>query len=486
MRRFGLPLHRHDGTAWCRPLRGTCMHNAKSILKTLGLALVLALLGGAIVVLLLRQNIDPRLYRFFETSPGRTVANIIGWSVDFELPPPDKPVSEMTEIERTTKRDLEAEIRALRPVHRLIMKSGEIMEGKVLSYTDETITFQETYGNSGALAAQIRRSRVSDLEVVSDPIPNITYRDVRIKMEFPEFEFHRAPPYTIITDESFFRVQHSVKVLRRLHDDFLKIFGPLVTRPERGDGIQLLFFLEEKRYRRYADRYAPQLENSSGFYSPKLDRLIVFNQITSDQLKEAKRELEQLESLYRDGAASREELDRLALWRSDVARNILGHAERQTVYTLRHEGAHQLLFTYGVHSTQHAENSWLIEGLAVYCEQERIGDLPRDRVALMKRGLRDATLIPLKELVGSRSARGLFVFGNEERVWMAYTQSWALVHFLMQHKFRDQFFAYIGQIRDPAFVEQLAATPRIEMIAAAIGLSPDQFERRFTTYIQRM
>lgn len=462
------------------------MHNSRLILKTLGLALVLALIGGGGLLFLLRQNIDPRFYRFLETDPGRTVAEIIGWSVDFELPPPDKPESEMTEVERTTKRELEAEIRALRPVHRLIMKNGDVMEGKVLSYTDDMITFQESYGNSGALAAQIRRNRVSDLEVVSDPIPGITYRDVRLKMEFPDFEFHRSPPYTIITDESFFRVQNSVKVLHRLHDEFLTVFGPLVTRPDRGDGIQLLFFLEERRYRRYADKYAPQLENSSGFYSPKLDRLIVFNQITSDQLKEAKRQFEKLEALYRDSATSREELVQVELWRSDVARNILAHAESQTVYTLRHEGAHQLLFTYGVHSTQHAENSWLIEGLAVYCEQERIGDLPRDRVALLKRGLRDATLIPLGELVGSRSARGLFVFGNEERVWMAYTQSWALVHFLMQHRYREPFFDYIRQIRDPAFVDQLAATPRIEIVAAAIGLSPEQFERHFTTYLQRM
>ncbi len=159
---------------------------------------------------------------------------------------------------------------------------------------------------------------------------------------FPTYEFQREPPYTVVTDGNYFRVKKSVRVLWRLHDDFTELFEPLVTRPEGGVGIQLVFFESEQEYDQYANQYAPQLENSSGFYSPKLDQLIAFNQITSTHLKRAKRKPAWQERLHRRNATTPEDKARLELWREDSWRSIQRYAERKTIYTLRHEGAHQL------------------------------------------------------------------------------------------------------------------------------------------------
>ena len=462
------------------------MRHSHPIVKTLVLAVFFVVLGGIAFLYLMRQNIDPSFYLFLESKSGRAVANIMGWSVDFELPPIEIPESEMSDEEIRLKRELEKRMQRDHPKHQLIMKNGEVMTGHIVSYDNETITFMERYGKSGELAIRISRGRVQDVREVDDLVPTITYRDVLLKSEFPDFEFHRTPPYSTITDDNFFRAQKSVKLLQRLHSEFTATFGELITRPERGDGIQLVFFIEEKRYRKYADKYAPQLENSSGFYSPKLDRLIVFNQLTSKQLRETKRELKRREKLYRRNASTPEEREHVKIWRSDSARTIVHHAEEQTEFTIRHEGGHQLFFTYGIHSTHHSENSWLIEGLAVYCEGVRLGDRLPERVAIIKTHIRQGKMIPMDELVNSRSAMGLYVFGSEGRVHLAYAESWALVQFLMRPTYRAKFFAYIRYVRNLENLDQLSSPTRFHTLANAMGLEPTQLEQKWMLYLQRL
>jgi hypothetical protein len=456
-----------------------------SVMKTVYLTLLITVVGAVLLFFLGRLNIDPRIYRFLDSGTGKTVAKIMGWSVDFDLAAPDKPEAEMTQQEIEVKRTLQEAVGSRLPTHRLVLNSGEAFEGKVLAITSKYVKFQETYGDSGAMAASIRRSRIREVRDLYKRPPEITYRDVKLRVNFPDFEFHREPPYTVVTDENYFRVQKSVKVLRRVHDGFMDLFEPLITHPERGDGIQLVFFAGEKEYKKYAEKYAPRLENSSGFYSPMLDQLIVFNQITTGQIKAANRELKRQERLYRR-SARKEDMTQFEMWRDDMVRSVRHFAEQQTVFTIRHEGAHQLFFTYGVHSKDHVENTWLIEGLAVFFEPDRPGDRIPDRLALLHEHYRGNTMIPLDELVESRAAQGLFVFGKEERVNLAYAESWILVHFLMQPRHRNDFFNYIRFIRDPDNLDEIALHSRIELLARALNLTEGQLHRRWLTYVDRM
>ena len=462
------------------------MKKRPGIPTLLKLTLLFVALGAAGVYFLARQNIDLRFYRWLDSRSGRTVAQIMGWSADFELPPIDKPEEEMSEDEIALKRSLEAKVASNLPTHRIKLTNGQVLTGRITAQTESGIRFVKSFGGSGGLAATIRRDRIIEMEDLAAEAPRIFHRDVTLAREFPRFEFHKRPPYTVLTDENYFRVRRSVQTLSRLHGEFTKVFGSLITQPERGQAIQLLFFKEEKQYSRYADRYAPQLENTSGFYSPKIDRLTVYNQITSDQLRKAKRELIRKEKRLLKEAQNDEAVNQIKLWRSDADRSIQRYAEDQIQYTLRHEGAHQLFFTYGIHSTHHAENTWLIEGLSVYCEAGRIGDRIPERVALLKKYVDSEQFIDIDRLVSSRSRRGLFVFGKDELVKLAYSESWVLVHFLMQPKYRNDFFAYITYIRDPAHVDDIALRPRLEIIASFIGLSDKQLAHQWSTYVRRM
>jgi hypothetical protein len=392
----------------------------------------------------------------------------------------------MTLEEIQVKRELQAALWEDQPTHRMFLRSGEILTGQVAQYTPSHVEFEESFGDSGKLVARIHRTRIHDiLHVNADP-PPVTYRDVRFQMEFPEFSLKRCPPYTIVTDENFFRVQHSVRTLRRLHYQFQATFGSLISKPERGQGIQLLFFSNQDHYHAYADRNAPLLEHTSGFYSPKLDRLTVFNQVSSAQLKKVQEELDRQAMLYREQAESTHEVDRISVWENDSKRNIAYHAEVETRRTLRHEGAHQLFFTYGIHSSHHAENTWLIEGLALYCENDVLGEIPPEHSAVLKNHLHSGPWIPMSTIVESRSPRGFYVFGRSERVHLAYVESWAIVHYMMQPQRRDQFFQYIDYVRDPQRLDTLAVHSRLDVLAAFLGVSADALEEDWTLYVRRM
>lgn len=226
------------------------------------------------------------------------------------------------------------------------------------------------------------------------------------------------------------------------------------------------------------------MEHTAGFYSPKLDRFVVFNQAGP-----GKRGHDAFEMAVKRRAAEAREgapgnVGRLQEWRIEAGRSVLQHAEEETRMTIRHEGAHQLFFTYGVHSRHHAENSWLIEGLASYYETAPPGGAQPARLGMLKEARANGRLIPLAELVNSRSPRGLYAFWGEKRVQLAYAQSWALVNFLMRERYRESFFDYLAFVRDPARVDDLASTPRIKVLADALGVDETELERLWNLYIE--
>lgn len=455
-----------------------------TLFRTLRLAVLLTLLGLAALLFIWNRNVDPRFYRFLETRMGVGLARAMGWDQAFNLPPLDIPESEMTSEELALKREIEARVLSEKPTHELTLRTGQTLRGALVSETADAVTFREQYGASGELAVTFRRERIQQIVPLDLPIPRVYYRDVLFQQEFPTFTLFRRPPYTIVTDESFFRVESSVRIIERMHRDFLYLFEPLIRKPERGENIQVLFFTDERAYSRYQQAHAPRMESSSGFYSPRLDRLVIFNQISSAQLREARERMDVQERAFRRTATDPEALEQLAGWRRDMERNLQRYAEEQTQFTLRHEGAHQLFFTYGVHSTHHAENTWLVEGLAVFCEASRVGVREPDRVSTVKGHARENTLIPLAELLASRSPRGFFVYGGAERVSLAYAQSWSIVHFLMQPQYREGFFDFVRFVREPDNVQAVATRPQIELLCEFLSMSPESFERLWLEYIQ--
>jgi hypothetical protein len=294
-----------------------------------------------------------------------------------------------------------------------------------------------------AIDAALHQRRASATQVM----PTVTYRDVAFRMEFPELRLYVHPPFAILSDVSPHEASALIETLVDTHAWFCPIFQPLFTQAYRQDLIHVLYFARPGDYTKYQRDHAKDLVNTAGFYSPAVNRLVLHRQ------------------------------------RSDGGGNP-ADASRQTLYTIRHEAAHLFLFAYGVHSFHRIENEWLIEGLACLAETPSPGEADPNRALLLQTAADRGGLIPLPGLVNHRDNRvRLLGYSATE---LAYSQSWALVRFLIQDESRDAFFAYIKYVRDPKNFQEIRRYDRLTLLARFMGRSPPQLEAEWREYVGRL
>ena len=450
----------------------------------LRLAVLSGLLGGTLLLLHWNRIGDPRFYRFLDTGTGRWMAETFRWyGPEAPFIPDEREESRMTPEERATRRRMEERVRAEQPTHELLFTDGQTLEGRVVEERPQEVVFVRTYGDSAEVTAVVPRRRLESIRRLEQPAPVISYRDVRFQMEFPDLNYYRRPPYSLLTDESFFRVEQTVEILEVLHGQFVEVWRGLMedARPDRS--VQVLFFSRQDAFRAYQQEHAPRMESSAGFYSPRLDRLVLFNQRGSERVAELRRQVEEEEARHRAGRLAPEVEARLREWRRQTDQDIEQLAERQTRATIRHEGAHQLFYDFGIHSRHGAEGEWLIEGLATYCETSPMGAMDPARHESLRRALEEGRLISLEDLVNRREESGLLSFGVEERIGLAYDQSWGLVHFLMQPERRAAFFDYLRYLRDPGAFRDIRKTGPLALLCRFLGIEPDELWPQWLDYI---
>jgi len=193
-----------------------------------------------------------------------------------------------TALERQVQRDLEAQLLGEARKDQIVTTRGKVIQGQILGESANGVRILRSFGDSGEMEMTLARAEIQTIERGHTEIPPpIRLRDVRFKLEFADFNLYRRPPFTILTDQSFFEVQDATRTLDELHDDFVDTFTPLIRDPERKDGIQLLFFSDEKKFAAYRDELSPSHSYASGFYSPRKDRLVIYDQSDSKWIDEA-------------------------------------------------------------------------------------------------------------------------------------------------------------------------------------------------------
>jgi hypothetical protein len=380
-----------------------------------------------------------------------------------------------TAHEREVQRDLEAQLRGEARKDRIETVQGRIVQGRILDESANGVRILRSFGDSGEMEMTLARAEIRTIEHghTTTP-PAIRIRDVRFKLEFPSFNLYRRPPFTIVTDQSFFEVEDATRTLDELHGDFGRAFDPLFQTRARSDGIQLLFFSDEQQFAAYRDAYAPALGYASGFYSPLKDRLVIFDQANSKWVDQVTQRIDSEREKYRSMAERNGAGVALHEWHQNAKRSLGSAAERANRVILRHEGAHQLFNTYGVHSMRGAEHLWLIEGLAAYCE-ERDDGATRVRIEEL-RAAGDASKLSFRKLVDFAAREGIGELGDAADIELFYPKAWLIVEHLMRNR-RDAFFAYIRFVRDPENEAAVARGSDFDRLSRFLGQPPAQLER---------
>jgi hypothetical protein len=378
-----------------------------------------------------------------------------------------------TAQERQVQRELEAQLRGEARKDRIVTVQGKVIQGKILGESASGVRILRSFGDSGDMEMTLARGDIQTIERGhTETPPPIRLRDVRFKLEFANFNLYRRPPFTIVTDQSFFEVQDATRTLDELHGDFVHTFAPLIRNHERNDGIQLLFFSDEGQFNAYRDEFAPALGYASGFYSPLKDRLVIYDQANSQWVDEASQQIDGQRDAYRDYASERGTDVALHEWHQSAKRTLGSIAVRANRMILRHEGAHQLFHTYGVHSETGAEHLWLVEGLAAYCEeQDGQGSMRVDEL----KAVADPYALSFPRLVNFARREGINSLGDQAQIDVFYPKAWLVVDHLMK-RHREPFFRYIRYVRDPANQAALDDADDFELLSRFVGVSQEQLQ----------
>lgn len=460
--------------------------HARRMFLALRVGCMLLLAAAAVQLVVWNRAYDPRFYRFLGTPPGRMLARVMQWPNLHAARVVDKPLSDYTDGERAWRDKLEARLLRSWPTHRLELTDGSGMYVRILGETGGTLRVQENLGGQGSVEKLVPRHRVERLEPYKEAMPAVTWRDVRFQMEYPDFHLTYFGHYTVLTDAPYFQVSASVEELERLRGQYLEELGSLVRFPKPEQGLQVLFFSREEDYRNHQDATAPELSSSAGFYSPLEDRMVVYNQMFSNRADAVREEVRAEVDGMLSRAGTALERRRILDLQSAVEKRMRGHARMETLATLRHEGAHHLSYTYGAHSRIHTENAWLVEGLAVYFESRETGATPLSHLSTLIALRRENRVPPLAELLAVRKPEDFEMDLPSLEAHEAYALSWSFFHYGMRPENRPALLEYLRALQEPADIERLMSTRRIDLIAAALGTTAEALELQWRHHLAKL
>jgi hypothetical protein len=354
----------------------------------------------------------------------------------------------LTPAQEALRSKLEADLLGDLPTHRLTLQNHHLLQGQIVAETPAGIRLREADGYSGSIVSMIPRSDIVRIEKLPLPNLDVTDDDVRLASEFPGFHLVKSGVYSLVTDAPSSDAGHVIEQLAELRKEFVGHFAGLIQPQCQPRNFQVVYFDHEADYQGYVAWAAPGLENSAGFYSPSEDRLAFLDRFGSSQYAMEQRSLSYQQQRVANAAYLKPD-SRLQIsgQLAQIQAKVIGQARSDTTHVIRHEGAHQLFNAYGIVSLYNAEPTWLIEGMAQYCEPDEIGARHEGRAADVAAAQRTHQLMALKDLLGFRDPDGFFALG-EPKVGIAYAESWALTYFLMQDGRRDGFIEFIKHYRD--------------------------------------
>jgi len=271
------------------------------------------------------------------------------------------------------------------------------------------------------------------------------------------------------------RAETRIELLETVYEAYFMKFAMdgVVLEPPK-EHMMILLFGEEKTFLRYATLLSPELKMAAGFWSPKDNIGVFYDQGTSRMMKvltEIAKDMQKDKQKYRGTAVSKD----FAQLANSLDLLIKVAKEEADIEVVSHEATHQLAGNTGIMPRDKIGARWAHEGLASYFETPAgagwggIGAVNQTRLADYHIISRDPKRTPLELVVSD----GLFyVATTQEEAVEAYGQAWALTYFLMETRFNKLIEYYkkstefdieaSPQLRIDAFTEIFGDMRRLE------------------------
>ena len=343
--------------------------------------------------------------------------------------------------------------------HRVLMKNGEWVHGRIISKSADVFTVRQQLEGGGSIELDLKLDRIEKIELWRPPIPDGGERLSEFRKKYRSLELIQKGNYTVLTSESDpADLKAYLKTLDQFYHDFLFYFFELIDLNRSPEPLDVIIFGTRNEFDRILSEIGYNARsNPVGFYHFHAKKLFFYNVKADHKVQAALHKSyafqsqmatlkSEVEARYGPNAGSvRGQIERATEAAEREELRILGEASLQNVRVLRHESAHQLFHLLGITPIEVYSGGWLIEGLAVYCEPEPIGDINGEKLMQLRFELEKNELMPLEYLLNFGRGTGFHKL-DPRYAQLAYAESWAFIYFLMQ-KYREAFLGYLVEMR---------------------------------------
>lgn len=414
------------------------------------------------------------------------------------------------------------------------LTNNVVVDAKINKVEEDMLSLLNLIEGGGRIEQDIERTRIDYL--LFKPIDNQESKRIEevLRKQFPQMEFYKEANFTIVTDSYITWVREYKKTLREAYTNiYLNFFKLLKDRKPQVQNF-IVIFDDYVDFVEYAISDGVPGWAVAGYYSPQARTLYLFNVLgekfseilfegmvgesgrtIDDIVDRIEGQVDERYHIFVEGQAKR---IKDKFWRAySYYRGIFREA---TTETLRHEFTHELLHNWGLQNINlskfeqdntelvekkkeilnakdckkkaelaksliglrsepldmKAANSWLVEGLATYCETDPIGAQNDMWLFIYQEMVREGPIYPLESLMQYKMGSFPGVF--PKAALHLYAQSWALVTFLME-KYPEQFMAYQEKM-----TQKLAeGYEDVEWLQEALGKDLKTLEQEFIEYM---
>lgn len=328
--------------------------------------------------------------------------------------------------------------------------------------------------------------------------PDKEAEDQALQAVGKSFKLHRTQHYSVIYDTSDDDVGSFSAAIEKTYRSCMNYtmkLGFEATAPEKK--LLIYYFEQHAAYSAFAERLGmgPLPQNTPGVYYPPINQSLFYNFRNQDSYKRAREQAEakitQLRERLRQGGLSTAEKKRIQAEIKDLrARaNFSDTAGGDTSETtVQHEVTHQVLWNIGFHNSKQflANPRWFAEGTAMMFEtlskgkSANIGAVNKERLRDYRRLQASGHLmLPLRDFIATPAPF------QSPRISDAYSQSWAMVHYLNRAK-RKQVTKYVAVINKRP--KDYTPTPEQEVadFEKVFGKLDEKWERKWMNWMKKV
>ena len=321
--------------------------------------------------------------------------------------------------------------------------------------------------------------------------PTLVERNLRAVSNLPKLKVEKSDHYVMLHDTSDVkmgrktRAQARIELLETVFESYFMKFAldGIVLEPPK-EHLMVLLFAEEVTFHRYATLLAPELKMAAGFWSPKDNISVFYDQGTTKQMKQLASVAEDMQKskLKSRGTAASKDMAHLA---NSFELLIKVAREESDIEVVSHEATHQLAGNSGVLPRGKIGARWAHEGLASYFETPAgagwggIGAVNQTRLADYRVISRDPNRNSLRLIVSD----SLFYSARDVgQAVEAYGQAWALTYFLMETRF-EKLIGYYQKCSQ--FEDDLAPESRTKVFIEVFG-DLQSIEQEFRSFMETL